>query len=63
MVYKSVVRIVVKKIVCNDIIIAIKLKAEPVNILLMQVCIPTSEYEDDEVEIIYDTIEEIRWKR
>jgi len=25
----------------------------------MQVCIPTSEYEDDEVEKLYDTIEEI----
>ena len=31
-VHKSVVRIVDKKIVCNDRIIAIKLKAEPVNI-------------------------------
>ena len=59
MVYKSIVRIVVKKIVCNDGIIAIKLKAEPVNILLMQVNIPASEYEDDEVEMLYDTIEEI----
>ena len=25
----------------------------------MQVCMPTSEYEDDEVEKLYDTIEEI----
>ena len=43
-------RSVVKKIACNDRIIAIKLEAEPVNILLMQVYMPTSEYEDDEVE-------------
>jgi len=34
-VHKSMVRSVVKKIVCNDRIIAIKLKAEPVNILLI----------------------------
>ena len=49
-VHKSIVRSVVK-IVCNDRIIAIKLKAEPVNILLMQVYMPTSEYEDDEPPI------------
>jgi hypothetical protein len=53
------VRSVVKKIVCNDRIIALKLKAEPVDILIIQVYMPTSEYEDDEVEKVYDTIEEI----
>ena len=52
-------RSVVKKIVCSDRIIALKLKAEPVIILIMQVYMPTSEYEDDEVEKLYDTIEEI----
>ena len=30
--------------------IAIKLRAEPINILMMQVYMPTSEHEDDEVE-------------
>ena len=54
----TIVRSVVKKIACNDTIIVIKLKAEPVNILIMQVYMPTSEYED-EVEKLYDTIEEI----
>ena len=44
---------------CSDRIIAFKLKAEPVSILKMQVYMPTSEYEDDEVEKLYDTIEEI----
>ncbi|PNF15330.1 hypothetical protein B7P43_G00933 [Cryptotermes secundus] len=58
-VHKSVVRSVVKKIACNDRIIALKLKAEPVDILIIQVYMPTSEYEDDEVEKVYDTIEEI----
>jgi len=58
--YKRIVRSVVKKIVCNDRIIAIKVKAEPVNILVIQVYMPTSEYEDDEVENLYDTLEEIR---
>ena len=58
MVHKIRVRSVVKKISCNDRIIAIKLKAEPINILIMQVHVPTSEYED-EVEKLYDTTEEI----
>ena len=57
--HKSVVRSTVKKIVCNDRIIAIKLKTEPLSILFMQVYMPTSEDEDDEVEKLYDTIEEI----
>ena len=46
-------------IVCNDRIIAIKLKVEPVNVLIVQVYMPTLEYEDDEVEKLYDTTEEI----
>ncbi|PNF32656.1 hypothetical protein B7P43_G15062, partial [Cryptotermes secundus] len=58
-VHKSVVRSVVKKIACNDRIIALKLKAEPVDILIMQVYMPTSEYEDYEMENVYDTTEEI----
>jgi len=56
---KSVVRSVVKKIIYNDRIIAIKLQAEPINILMMQVYMRTLEYEDDEVEVCYDVIEEI----
>ena len=58
-VHKSLVRSVVKKIVCSERIIALNLKAEPVSILIMQVYIPTLEYEDDEVEKLYDTTEEI----
>jgi len=57
-VHKSIVRSVVKKIACNDRIIAIKLKAEPLNIVIMQGYMPTSEYED-EVENLYDTTAEI----
>ena len=59
LVHKSVVRSVVKKIVCNDRIIALNLKMEPLNILIVHVYIPTSEYEGDEVEKLYDTSEEI----
>jgi hypothetical protein len=48
-VHISVVRSVVKKIVCNDRIIALNLKVESVNILIMQLYMQTSEYEDNEV--------------
>jgi hypothetical protein len=55
-VHKSVVRSVLMKIVYNDIKIAITLPAEPINILIMHDCTPTSEYEDDEVEKLYAII-------
>ena len=42
-VHKRIVSSVVKKIACSDRIIALKLKEEPVNILIMQVYMPTSE--------------------
>ena len=58
-VHKSIVRSVAKKIIYNDRIIAIKLQAEPLNILMIQVYMPTSEHEDDEVEELYVVIEEI----
>jgi hypothetical protein len=45
-VHKNKVRTVVEKTVCNDRITALKLKAEPVSILLVQVHMPKSEYED-----------------
>jgi hypothetical protein len=40
-------------------IIAVTLKAKPVRILIVQVYMPASEYEDDEVKELYDIIEEI----
>jgi exonuclease III len=58
-VHKSTVRSVVKKIVYNDRIIGIKLQAEPISILMMQLYMPTSEHEGDEVEELFDTTEEI----
>jgi len=57
--HKSIVRSVVKKIVYNDRIIVIKLQAELINILMMQVYMSTLGHEDDEVEDLHGTIEEI----
>jgi hypothetical protein len=45
-VHKSIEKSVVKKIAYNDRIIAIKLQAVLINILMMQVYMPTSELED-----------------
>jgi exonuclease III len=58
-VHKSIVKSVVQKSVYSDRIIAVKLKAELVSILIVQVYMPTSDYEDDEMEELYDIIEEI----
>ena len=58
-VHKSILRSVVKKIVYNDSIIAIKLQAQPINILMLQVYMSKSEREDDEMEDLYGIIEEI----
>jgi hypothetical protein len=59
LVHKSVVRSVVKKIVYNDRITAIKLQSVSINILMIHVYMPTSEHEDDEVEELYGITEEI----
>jgi hypothetical protein len=50
---------VVKKSIYSDRIIAVKFKAETVSILIVQVYMLTLEYEDDEVEELYEITEEI----
>jgi hypothetical protein len=47
---------VVKKMVYNDGIIALKVRVKPVRIFLVQVYMPTSEYEDEEVQEFCDII-------
>jgi exonuclease III len=58
-VHKSKVESVVKMIVCNDRLVAVKINAEPVNVSIAQVYMPTSDYEDEEVEELHDRIEDI----
>ena len=43
----------------SDRLMMVKVSAEPVDIVLIQVYIPTLKYEDEEVEQIYDQIEDI----
>lgn len=59
MVHKRTVRSVVKNIVCNDRIIALKLPPKPVSILILQVHMPISKEEDDKVEKLYGVNTEI----
>lgn len=49
----------IKLVGYTTITIAIKLHAEPISILMMQVHMSISGYEDDEVEDLYDITEEI----
>jgi nitrogen regulatory protein PII len=58
-VHKSKVKSVVKKSVYSDRITAVKLKPEPISILIVQVYMRKLEYDDDKVEELYDINEEI----
>lgn len=44
---------------CSDRLMMVKIKAEPVNVIIIQVYMPTSDHEDDEIEEMYDRIEEL----
>ena len=55
--HKSIIRNV--KIMYNDRIIALKMKAEPLGILFMQMYIRKTEYEDDKLEEMYKIIKQI----
>ena len=48
---------------CSDRLMIVKLKAEPVDMILIQVYMPTSDHEDDEIEELYEEVEEILEKQ
>jgi len=43
----------------NDRILLIKLKISTVNMIVIQVYLPTSNSEDDEIELVYDSLDEL----
>ena len=50
----------VKKVAqCNERMILVKIEAEPVDIVLIQVYMPTSASEEEEVDKVYEQIEEL----
>ena len=44
---------------CSDRLVWIKVRAEPVDMVLIQIYMPTTDHEDEEVEKMYDQLEEI----
>lgn len=44
---------------CNDRMMMIKIEAEPVDIVIIQVYMPTTDHDDEEVEDIYEQLEEL----
>jgi hypothetical protein len=57
MVYKCTTRSIVRRL-CDDNIIALTFHEEPLSNMIMQEHMPILEYEDDEVEELYDVTEE-----
>jgi len=41
----------------------VKVKADPVDMVIVQAYLPTTDYEDEEVEKLYDQLEEILGKQ
>src|SRR6476469_7383997 len=47
----------------GDQIMVVKVKADPVDMVIVQAYLPTTDYEDEEVEKLYDQLEEILGKQ
>src|ERR1051325_7480407 len=47
----------------SDRVIVVKLQAEPVDIVLVQVYMPTTDHEDEEIEMIYEQLDKILSKQ
>ena len=56
---KEMAKRVLKVDMVSDRIISVKIQADPVDLVIIQVYMPTSAHEDDEVDEIYDRIEEL----
>ena len=37
----------------------VKIQAEPVNMIIIQIYMPTTDHEDDEVDLVYEQLEEL----
>jgi exonuclease III len=56
---KEMAKRVLKVDMVSDRIISVKIQADPVDLVIFQVYMPTSAHEDDEVDEIYNRIEEL----
>ena len=59
---KEMAKRVLKVDMVSDRIISVKIQADPVDLMIIQVYMPTSAHEDEEVDEIYDRIEELMAK-
>ena len=53
---------VIKIVQHSDRILLIRIKAEPVDIVILQIYMPTTDADDEEIELIYEQIEELMEK-
>ena len=44
---------------CNDRVLMVKLKTKPVDVVVIQVYMPTSGHDEEEVDEVYDIIDEV----
>jgi Endonuclease/Exonuclease/phosphatase family. len=58
-VLKNDVKCLTKVECCSDRLMFVKISAKPIDIVLVQVYIPTTNNDDDEIEKLYDKISEI----
>ena len=56
---KEMAKRVLKVDMVSDRLISVKIHADPVDLMIIQVYMPTSAHDDDEVDEIYDRIEEL----
>ena len=54
----DVVKRLTKVECCSDRLVFVKISAKPVDIVLVQVYMPTTNHDDDEIEKLYEEISE-----
>ena len=47
----------------SDRLMMVKIQAEPVNMIIIQIYMPTTDHEDDEVDLVYEQFEELLEKQ
>ena len=43
----------------SDRLMMVKIQGEPVNMIIIQIYLPTTDHEDDEVDLVYEQLEEL----
>ena len=59
LVYKNIVNTVMGCLPVSSRLITIRLRAVPSNITVVQACAPTSDYDNNEIEVFYDQLQNV----